>query len=322
MQIFGINFPWKYIPVVILFLLVGALAFYYYQDGKKTEHLLAITNEQLQQANLELGRAKTTVTEQAKVHKAAMADMDKKIRAEIKARKALITLYAKLEADYKTKVEEVKALTKIIQDGKEIPLPKDSIFLCKDGKCTPIESMIYTYSDFRISIQGDAIQETLSYDLHQRFKVQFAETKLPSGGNNHYIKLYELDDKGNNVGELTITSFEVLKAEGFPDHFDWWNPKIDVGLWGGANTDLQGIWGGDIGISLMSYGKTDNDIAWKFIRFGFGATRFGGEISLSPVQFNIGSVLPLISNLWLTPIIGYDFGPDNFFGAAGLTVVF
>ena len=323
MNLVGINFPWKYLPVVILFLLIGAVAFYYYQDGKKTAALLAITNEQLQQSNLELGRAHTTITDQAKVQKVALQKLNDALVKEIKDRKALVMMYAELQAKYEVEKHNVKVITQIVYKDREVPIEPGTLFYKdKDGKYNPVTAMRYNYEDFRITIQGDAVKQELTYKLHQQFKVQFVETKLPTGARNHYAKLYELDDKGQNAGELQLTSFEVLRSEEMPAHFMWWDPKLDVALWGGANTKLQGVWGGDLGISIMAYGKTDNDISWKFLRLGVGATRFGFEMSFAPVQYNIGVVLPLVSNLWLTPLVGYDFGASAPFGAMGLSVVF
>ena len=77
-----------------------------------------------------------------------------------------------------------------------------------------------------------------------------------------------------------------------------------------------------MGISFMSYGKTADDMIWRFIRIGVGAAGSDFSLTLSPAMFNLGKILPLVSNLWITPVVGYIVTADELFGGLGFSVVF
>jgi hypothetical protein len=182
--------------------------------------------------------------------------------------------------------------------------------------------MSWSYKDFRITIDGDAIKQVLSYKLHQRFRGQLIETRLPTGARNHYFRLQELDDKGSVVGKLELDRFDVMRGKELSDRMMWWNPKLDLGLGFGVNQSLEESWLGDIGISLSAYGKTPDDIKWRFFRFGAGVTKSGYSLAFSPALFNLGKHLPLVSNVWLMAFGGWDFGAMKAHFGLGISVVF
>jgi len=313
----------KYIPWVIIIILLGGLAFYFWKENRATSLLLAIKNDKLMQSNLELGRAHTQIVNQEKAHKAALAEVTALWKDEIKKRKAAVSLYAQLEAKYKAEKKKVKTLTKIVYKDREIPIEQGKIFyLNEENEYIPVTSMTYAYKDFRITIEGDAVKQVLNYSLHQRFKAQFVETRLPSGAKNHYARVFEIDENNKEVGELELTTFEVLRAEDLPDRFMWWNPKLDLMVGGGLNSKLGGTWTGEVGFSAMAYGQTPDDIKWRFLRVGTGITNHGYSLTFSPAQLNIGEYLPVISNTWLTPYGGYDFGAGVPHAGLGVSVVF
>jgi len=219
-----------------------------------------------------------------------------------------------------------KTITRIVYQDKEIDLPTGKLFVkLEDGTYKKITSLTYSYKDFRIAINGDAVKKEISYKLNQRFKAVLVESKIPGGAFNHYASLYELDDKGKVVSKLTLTNFTVIKSPELPPRFMWWNPKLDLMFGGGITHRLGGVWLADIGLSFMSYGRTTNDIYWKFPRIGVGLTSgsdSGLSITLSPVQYNIGHQLPLISNLWISPFGGWDFVNQSGLVGLGISVVF
>lgn len=317
----------KYIPWLIVIAAVGFVAFSQYQKAQANAALLDAKNKQLMTANLELGRAQTTIVKQKDLHRTAIDDLDKKWKKEIKDRKALITQYAQLEGLYTAEQKKRKVITKVLWKERNtehtVDLPFNKLFIRQDnGEYKHVESMTWAYKDFRLSIQGDAVKQTLSYKLHQKFRAQFVETKLPTGGRNHYAKFYEVDDQGKDVGELELTKFEVLKANELASKMFWWNPKVDLLAGGGINTRLQGFWTAEFGLSLMSHGQTPDDMRWRFLRLGLGVTNHGFALSFSPAQYNLGKHLPLVSNVWLTPLVGYDFGAGVPHLGLGIGVVF
>lgn len=312
----------KYIPWILVVLAVGALAFSQWRAAVATRELLMIKNTELMKANLDLGRANTKIVDQKKLHKTALADVDRKWKAEIKKRQALVTMYAQLEGRYEAEKKKVKITTKVVTEEEVIDLPPDGLWLKASHGYMLVTSMPFRYRDFRIDIDGDVIKQQMSYKLHQRFHLQFIETKLPTGGRNHYAKLFELDDKGKRVGKLKLDKFEVLRAAELTNRMMWWNPKLDLGVGFGMSHKIDFSWVAELGISVSAYGKTPDDISWRFFRVGTGITKHGFSISLSPVQFNLGKYLPLISNAWLLPYGGYDFGHQAAHFGLGLSVVF
>lgn len=327
----------KYIPWLIIILAVIGLAIYQYRAAEAARALLKAKNDELMKANLELGRANTKIVEQAQLHKITLADIEKKWKDEIKKREALVTMYAHLEANYQAEKKKVKIKIKyiykdkIVYIDKDKPCDKEKWAAIKDTIWSPIEdcgafsmleSLYWNYEDFRLHIEGDAVKKTLSYKLHQKFRGIFVETVLPTGGRNHYAKFYEVGPNGKDVGELKLEQFEVLKSSELESHMMWWNPKIDLGLGLGFNSILKFSWMADIGISISAYGSTPDDISWRFFRIGTGITGNGFSLTLSPIQFNLGKYLPLISNMWLTPTGGLEFpGPIGIF-TLGISVVF
>lgn len=315
----------KQIPWLICLVLVGAVAFYFWKEQRATAELLTIKNTELMQADLELGRAKSTITSQKKAHETAMANLEKLWRDEIDARNAAVTAYGELEAKYEAEKKKQKTITKIVYRDKfkTIEVPTGELFFKNEsGNYKKVTSLEYKYDDFRISIEGDAVQKVISYKLQQKFKAQFVATKLPTGAVNHYAEIYELGPNGENLEKLELVSFEVIQAEDLPNRFMWFNPKLDLMVGGGLNSHLKATWTGDIGLSMMAYGKTPNDLTWRFLRLGVGITNHGFSTTLSPVQLNVGQFLPVISNTWLMPYAGIDFGSGGAHGGLGIGLVF
>jgi hypothetical protein len=122
------------------------------------------------------------------------------------------------------------------------------------------------------------------------------------------VELYEIDDKGKDVGRLKIEKFDVVRSEELSGRMFWFNPKLDVSVGLAGTASLIGTWTGAIGLSVAAYGKTRADISWRFLRISAGMTRAGLFLSGSPVQWNLARHLPLVDNLYLAPFAGYDFG--------------
>lgn len=111
--------------------------------------------------------------------------------------------------------------------------------------------------------------------------------------------------------------------------FSFWNPRLLMGLDGGANlTRKDGITGEftpHIGVGIMSYGqyKTTPDFSILEVGVGYGAVNKTGELVITPVAYNIGRNLfsPLMNNTYVGPSV--SVGTDGSFGVgAGLRVGF
>lgn len=290
---------------------------------RKLQQQVSLSEGKVQHANLALGRAQTQLADARKQISQLTDDLQK----EIRDRKAIVTAYGELLGLYEAEQRRVKTITKVIYRDKHsdvtVDVDKEKLFfLGRDSKYYPVTSLTYRYSDFRIDIDGDAVKETISYRLHQKFAGQLVETKLPSGAYNHYFKLWELDGNDKPVGQLKLTKFEVIRGQDDPPLFRWWNPKLDLALAAGARTNAEFHWDGTLGVSLASYGNKEI-LSWRFIRLGLGlASHNGLALTATPAAFNLGSVLPLISNLWLEGHVAYDLIHQVPAIAFGLSVVF
>jgi hypothetical protein len=291
------------------------------QDNRSLKKSLLASQSALQTADLEIGRANTKLG----VANDLVSELGKEIQKEIEERNATATLLASVYAEYAAEARKQKIKTHVVYKDngviKTIDLPTGGLYFRDDGGgYNKINNLPFKFKDFRIEIEGDLMARQLAYKLTQRFRGMFVETKLPGGGFNHYLELWELDDKGKEVGKVRLTKFNVVKQDKREARFHWFNPKLDLEMGYGLNGALEHTWVGQVGMSFMSYGLTHNDLSWKFLRAGVGATRHGLMTSFSPVQFNIAKYLPVFSNLWLTPSIGYDFFREEIMATIGIGV--
>jgi hypothetical protein len=98
----------------------------------------------------------------------------------------------------------------------------------------------------------------------------------------------------------------------------WFNPRIDASFSvGGVVYSLANNFGRsnnilsiglDIGLSLSSYGETKVDSLLRIFRIGLGYNieRQSGMVSFVPLTFNLGKMVPLLTNLYMFPQIGLD----------------
>jgi hypothetical protein len=327
--------------ILVLGLIGGAstIAYLQWRNAQDTAALLAAKNDDLMRANLELGRAQTAIVEQDTLHRTTVAQLNQAIQDEIKKRNALITMYAQLEAAYNTEKKRADGLAttleEILATGNTADLKPGTLFYKRtDGLLVEVKQLNWNYKDFRITLEGDMtpngikdekleVKYSTTYQLHQKFKVKMVEAKLPTGAVNHYAELFELDDKGAEIGKLQLTAFNVqITNEKMKRHWSWWNPKLDLVAGGAVTLKPQGAFTADIGISLSSFGVTKNDVTLRFFRFGVGYMAENAIVSFSPVQYNIGEPLPLVSNIWIVPSVGYTFGLKSTYFALGVGVVF
>lgn len=319
------------VTILVLGLIGGAstIAYYQWKHAQDNAALLAARNDELMRANLELGRAQTAIVEQDTLHRTAIAQLNQAIQDEIKKRKALITMYAQLEAAYNTEKKRADGLAttleEILKTGNTADLKPGTLFYKRtDGLLVEVKQLNWNYKDFRITLEGDMtpngikdekleVKYSTTYQLHQKFKVKVVGTKLPTGAINHYAELFELDDKGAEVGKLQLTSFDVqITSEKLKRRWSWWNPKLDVGLGVGVTHKGSFDWSASVGFSLMSYGYTNYDIELRVLNIGASLHGSGKPgIDFTPIQYNIvrGLRFKVLSNIWLGPTMGIDL--DN-----------
>jgi hypothetical protein len=293
----------------VVLVLLGKVAWTNHQLTNRTEQL----NSQLMQAKLDVGRAETMFGDaSAKIHK-----LNKQIQDEIEARDAEITRYGELKARYDVLVAK-KPVTKtetiyISEDPIECPNTKFVRGLIyeaiTDKSLLPLREYTGRLEDFRISIDCTItpvpndqrhIPMSAGYQLHQKFGGQLVETRLPTGGINHYVTLFEIGPEGQRLDDLKLDSWEVVVTDETAPKWFWWTPHLDILGFVGAGPENLPYLGGSLGVSFMGYGVTEDDLSWRVLRIsGDFGTDVG--IGITPALYNLGDLIPLISNLWVGP---------------------
>jgi len=309
---------WKIIISGVVLCLSVAL-FFSIKEVFRLREVNQATSSVLMSKNLELGRAETKLGNA----ETQIGKLSKDIQKEIKDRKAALSLVIDLRAKYEKEVRDKRVETRVVYRDREkkVDLPQGKLFIKEGNKYKVVESLSWSYKDFRITITGDTVKKTLSYKLHQKFRATIAESKLPSGGYNHYVEVFELDDKNKDVDKIRLTNIQAIRSEPNKSKLFWFNPKLDLELGYGVSMRAQSSWVGTVGLSIAGYGITKNDLTWRFLRVGIGGSSDGFIITGSPVSLNIARFLPVLSNVWITPSAGYDFTNGAALFTFGISVV-
>jgi hypothetical protein len=107
--------------------------------------------------------------------------------------------------------------------------------------------------------------------------------------------------------------------EEYPEaKFHWFNPKLHMFVNGGVGitkAPVQGEFTPGVSVGVMSYGKTKTNPALSILQvgIGYGVVNKTPELSISPIQYNIGQNLPLINNTYVGPTFQVN-------GTGGVTV--
>ena len=133
----------------------------------------------------------------------------------------------------------------------------------------------------------------------------------------HHQLQYSIPSISNKFYPINILSSEYKQVPEKNEWF-WLNPVLDANFFiggmfykignGFGRTDNILSMGVDVGLSLSSYGTNKVDSLFRLFRFGLGYNieRRAGTLSFSPITFNIGKPLPLLTNLYFSPQISID----------------
>jgi hypothetical protein len=157
--------------------------------------------------------------------------------------------------------------------------------------------------------------------------VEPAET----GGQYQLVaQAYDLDIRTNTVVSMdqdppAVITETTISSEAEPDHLipvdvidsvSYWVPQngmifqlephldLMVGVSIGV-PDLELDPNISLGISLFSYGNRDEEML-RVIRLGVGVEGDDFGLNLSPVQYNLGWNLPIVSDTWISPSVIYE----------------
>lgn len=301
-----------YVMLGLALFTAGKLAYNNYKIRAITSKL----NQELTEAKLEIGRAKTEFGNAEKYIKT----LEEKVQQEIKARKAAITRIGWFKGrlkiarkNLKSKKGNTEYIDKpIIIKGK--PLYKTGMIYqaLSPRKLVPVRRVDRYFADHRLQAQvsilpkpnlGLDIPTSLQYQLTLSFRGELAETLLPSGGRNFYLNIFETF-QGKDLGKVELSELKVIVKDERKPHF-MWTPHLDVGVLPFFRLKAKELRaGGSVGISLFGFGLTKNDLSWRFLRLSTDIQESIGA-GLSPVVVNLGQALPLVSNIWLSPHFSY-----------------
>lgn len=302
------------------------LVFISYTVWKKNKELdiqLKRANAQYEEASLALDRATTELGDANK----KVSELSKDLQGQLKARQEITQRYAELHTKYEViasqnNIPVDNTGTIVDSTAPDFRFAEGHYYLATEQGGSKLvdlgPDLKFGFHDNRIVISAKLAtgvdkqtkqltpMSDISYKLQLRIKTMMVTTIDPKGHENTYAEMYEVDETGTKVlGKFSTDQFYVVTKDQRAKHMEWWNPHLDAGLVAGYNGSPTQL-GGSIGVSLMSYGLTKNDMTWRFIRPGVTLSERVG-LDLAPALYNIGEPLPLVSNLWVGPYIGYDF---------------
>lgn len=311
----------KLLNIILSLLIVAAgllLGKIWYQNNQ-LNHISQELNKKLMEANLALGRAHTKFGNANKY----ISELEQKLQDEIKDRDARITRIGELIAELKAAKAGQGTTTVVTGDPVTVPaelnLAVGMLYIAiEPNKVLPLERLDAKYEDFRLLILASIKPEPnleqkipvhFQYNLHLKLHGQLVETITPTGAINNYIRLWEVDNDDKKVTDISLKKFEMIVEDQRQKQLFWFTPHLDLNLVGSItypppNSSL----GIDLGISLSGYGLTRNDLDWRFLRVGLGLGD-GVFVSLTPVQWNLGAPIPLVSNIWLG--LGLQYNLSN-----------
>lgn len=143
-------------------------------------------------------------------------------------------------------------------------------------------------------------------------------TEDDNGRPNRYISLYTQSDWEDDVTKrqpLKINQEDVMwvKGEEKTKKFRF-APRIGFSGMFGKEYIVPAL-----DYSLMSYGRTKVDMTWRFLDLSAGGNKETTLLALTPFSYNIGELLPVISNMFVGPTIAYDLDTqkkDYFFSTS------
>lgn len=203
---------------------------------------------------------------------------------------------AELKRTRQLNISTDKIYKKETQDKKHWYFFKKIMVKGKDGENVP-----YAWVMFYPWREPDKQWKTGTYELTMDTKV--IESQNDDGSFNRYAEV-DLLGKGGKELPVKLTELQWEKIELREKRFHWWNPRL------GLSTQFSDGLAYGLNISLASYGKTKRDISFRFITFGTNIQQIDKEksfnLSLEPLSWNIGEIIPLIENLFVGPAVIYD----------------
>lgn len=197
-----------------------------------------------------------------------------------------------LEKTRQLSVNSDKIYKKDTQDKKIWYFFKKITIMNEEGKEIPI-----AWAMFHPFQTSDKQWKVGTYDTNLDIKI--IETENADGTYNRYAEANYENRKGDKL-PVEITKLDWAIVEKKYKQFYFWNPRLGLG------TNFSDAAGHNLNLSLMSYGRTKRDMDWRFLVFGAGINNKELSLSLEPLSWNIGNVIPIIDNMFVGPFLDYD----------------
>ena len=190
-----------------------------------------------------------------------------------------------------------------------IPLDRESA----DGEKIPVGNLYYNPNMEKVE------DRFTHYNMPLEFHVGILMTEKENGS---YDRMVQLEVESPYIKKYKGKKFKMKVKD-----FKWTKRKINdkkfrfhtrVGF--GANFTADNFTPA-IDASFFSYGRTEVDLDWRFLTFSLGGDRDEIYIGVSPFQYNIGKVLPIVENIFIGPSVSFGENGDMSYGV-GLSVPF
>lgn len=164
-----------------------------------------------------------------------------------------------------------------------------------------------------------------TYKRNYRFEI-LVKTMQTVDENNGKIKVYSKAFLVNKEGGLAVKRDKKLKnwqdlryplpivggvsyidptEKEYDEHLFWWAPHINGGISVGA--DGSGLFfKPTVDFSVSGYGKTKNDLDWKFAHFGLDSDAKFKDIGIHVLPFSYRFFPKFLTNTYIGPGIGFD----------------
>lgn len=284
--------------IVVIFCLIMVTDFFKHQNSQQIalqEKIVEISNNAILHANISPNDA--SVTELKKMFEEQNSQILAKYNEEREKTKEALAqignITAELQQTRRLYVSSDKIYKKDTQDPKRWYFFKKLTVTGPNGDEIPVAwAMFYPYQT------PDKQWKYGTYELN--VDVKAIQTENRDGSFNQYAEVDIIDKDGLELPVENI-NVEWAKVRIKDKQFDWWNPTLALGASFVDTLDAG------LNMSIISYGKTDVDIDWRFITFGAGMSDENWYMTFEPLGYNVGKKLPLVKNLFIGPIMKYTF---------------
>ena len=229
----------------------------------------------------------------------------KNFDAKIEAISTLKVFNKGLKAKHKASDKTIKRPVEDVQDADYGYLKKAQLLKLNE----PFENNTVPWGEVSFSAWREK-----PWDLEVYEREYFVVNVLGTDEDGrHYV--YNKFTVNTNGKEYAVDISESKFVEEYPKGSLSFNPRLYLGIDGGGYvTRIDYAFMPNIGMSLASYGKTKVSPDWIFFNFGLGYEANKGlpALSLSPINYNVGTHIPLINNTYIGPSVSVNINTDVF----------